>query len=177
MSPDNRVQAYAKAFYEAAWERWMAVLAGLNDRLSQDPALGERLQTGADAGQRKQLLDELLPKDVDAPVRNLIYTLAQNGELGLLPEIEAGLRARVTRAAEEAVPVEVVSAVALTEQESQALQARLARQFGDNLDMHYRVDPSILGGMIVRAGDKLIDGSLATRLAEMRRAMGVSANS
>ena len=46
MSPDNRVQAYAKAFYEAAWERWLAAINGLSAKLMQDSALGLRLQGG-----------------------------------------------------------------------------------------------------------------------------------
>lgn len=177
MNPDKRVQAYAKAFHDAAWERWLSALAGVRDRLDKEPALLERLQAGAGDDQSQRLLDTLMPSDVDLPVRNLLYTLLQNGELGLLPEIEPALRERLVHAAEEALPVEIVTAVALTEAECQSVQASLARQFGDNLDLQYRVDPGILGGMVVRAGDKLIDGSLATRLAEMRRAIGVPAGS
>ena len=40
--------------------------------------------------------------------------------------------------------------------------------------MRYRVDPAILGGLIVRVGDKLIDGSVASRLAAMKQALGVT---
>jgi F-type H+-transporting ATPase subunit delta len=174
MSPENRVQAYASAFYEAAWERWLAAFAGVGDRLAQEPALVDRLQSGGDLAQRQRLLDGLLPRDVDAPVRNFLYTLLQRGELNLLPEIEADLRDRMVRATEQVVNVEIISAVSLTEQECQALQAKLERQFGTNLNIQYRVDPGILGGMIIRAGDKLIDGSVATRLADLRRAMGVT---
>ena len=42
------------------------------------------------------------------------------------------------------------------------------------LNVHYRVDPAILGGLIVRVGDRLIDNSLAARLAAMRQTLGVT---
>ena len=99
--------------------------------------------------------------------------LAQRGDLGLLGEIGHALREQVERNLESPVEVEVVSAVALTDQQCQELRSRLESQFGSNLAMHYRIDPSILGGLIIRAGDKLIDGSVATRLQEMRQVLGV----
>jgi ATP synthase F1 delta subunit len=75
----------------------------------------------------------------------------------------------------EAVPaaVEVTSAVALTDEQRSTLVSKLEAQYGSGLDVHYRVDPAILGGLIVRVADKLIDGSLATRMAAMRQMLGV----
>ena len=73
------------------------------------------------------------------------------------------------------VQVEVVSAVPLTDAERQTLLAKLEAQHGAGLDLRYRVDPAILGGLIVRIGDKLIDGSVASKLAAMKQVLGVSA--
>ncbi len=176
MAGNERVQEYAKAFFDAAWERWFAALGGAAERLEQDPALAQRLSSGeGDPAQRQRTLDGLLPPGSDASVRGVLYTLMQRGDLALLPDVVAALRQQVAAAGSGPVDVEVVSAVELTEQEAQALRARLESRFGANLVVHYRVDPAILGGMIVRAGDKLIDGSLATRLNEMKQALGVTA--
>jgi F-type H+-transporting ATPase subunit delta len=175
MTPDDRAHAYALAFQGAAWERWLAALSTGADRLAHDPGLLARWQGAADAGERGRILDGLLPRDVDLPVRNLLYTLAEGGDLALLADVVAALRAQVERAGEQRLAVEVTSSVPLTEQECQELRQKLEARFGQNLEMRYRVDPAILGGLIVRAGDKLIDGSLATRLQGMRQAMGVAA--
>ncbi len=174
MSPEDRVRSYAKAFYEAALERWLDQLNSVAGHLTQSPAVLNRLQAGADATRRQTMLDGLMPSDVDLPVRNFLYTLMERGDLGQLPEITDALRDRMALGAEEPVPVEVTTAVELSEAERQALVAKLTGQFGDNLAIQYHKNPAILGGMIIRAGDKLIDGSVATRLQEMRQALGVA---
>ncbi len=124
--------------------------------------------------QRQPLVDRLLPADADLPVRNLLYALTQRGDLGLLPEIVTSLRQRAARAAAAPAVAEVTSAVPLTDAERALLVARLQAQFGGELDVRYQVDPSILGGLIVRVGDKLIDGSVASKLAAMKQSLGVS---
>jgi len=62
----------------------------------------------------------------------------------------------------------VTSAVPLIETEKSALEAKLRAQFGDDLACDYAVNPAILGGVTVRIGDKVIDGSVAGKLAELK---------
>ncbi|PKO20944.1 MAG: ATP synthase F1 subunit delta [Chloroflexi bacterium HGW-Chloroflexi-1] len=174
MNTQDRVRSYADAFFEAAWERWLAALETAAGRLEQNPQLLARLQAAdVEFAQRQPLLDSILSADVDQPVRNLLYTLMQRGELALLAGIAHSLRQRA-RAQAAPVRVEVISAVPLTDTERQALLAQLEAQHGAGLDVRHRVDPTILGGLIVRVGDKLIDGSLASRLAAMRQALGAT---
>jgi F-type H+-transporting ATPase subunit delta len=176
MSPEDRVQAYVAAFYEAAMERWLASLETAAQHLEADPELRARAEAPELGFPRQQdLLDGLLPADADQTVRNLLYTLAQRGDLAALPEIVTGLRERVRRGAEGPAVVEVVSAIPLTDPECAALQQKLEASFGQGIDIRYRVDPAILGGIIVRAGDKLIDGSVASRLAGLRQSLGLPA--
>jgi F-type H+-transporting ATPase subunit delta len=174
MATEDRVRTYAKAFYEAALERWLGELDTVAGHLMQDPALLNRLESGGDLIKRQALLDSVMPADGDLPVRNFLYTLLQRGDLGSLPEIIDALRQRMTLGAEEPLVVEVTTAVDISERERQALVTKLTGQFGKNLAVQYHKDPSILGGMIIRAGDKLIDGSVATRLQEMRQTLGVA---
>ncbi len=175
MSTPDRLHAYAQAFYAAAMDRWLGALGAVGDRLSSDPQLLNRIQGDGDLATRQRLLDGVMPADVDVPVRNFLYTLLQRGDLGLLAEVADTLRDLMSQVGESPVDVQVTSAVALTDEERQTLVSRLQQQFGANLSLRYVTDPAILGGMIIRAGDKLIDGSVATRLAEMRQALGIAA--
>jgi F-type H+-transporting ATPase subunit delta len=160
-----RGQSYALAFYEAVMERSLATLQTISARLGEDPSLVERLQAAdVDFSERQPLLEGVFPAETDAPVCNLVYTLMQRGDLGLLGEVAESLHQRMRRAETAAVAVEVTSAVALTDEQRAALVSKI----------HYRVDPAILGGLIVRVGDKLTDGSLATRMAAMRQALGLA---
>jgi F-type H+-transporting ATPase subunit delta len=175
MSPEDRAQSYAEAFYEAAVERWLAALEAVADTLDQRPELCQQLTASAtNPASRHKLLDSILPADVDLPVRNLLYALIQNSDLGALREITADLRRRIRRVETGPTEVEVVSAVTLSAEQRQALLSQLQAQARGPLDVRYRVDPTILGGLVVRLGDKLIDNSVATRLAAMRQSLGVT---
>ena len=169
----ERVQSYASAFYEAALERWTTTLDGVAAALAGNaPLMGRLVETDTAFAERQRLLGGVIPSDADLPVRNLLAVLLQNGELGLLPEIAAALRERARQIGAAPVPVEVVSALPLAEDQQQALVAKLQAQYGSSLTFSYRVDPAILGGLIVRVGDKLIDGSVASKLAAMKQALG-----
>ncbi len=167
-------ESYAQAFHEAAMERWLAALDTVSARLAEDRGLLERLQaTDLDFSERQPLLEGVFPAEADPPVRNLVYTLMQRGDLALLGAVTESLRQRLRRAEAAPTVVEVTSAIALTDDQRAALASKLEAQYGSGLDIHYRVDPAILGGLIVRVADKLIDGSLATRVAAMKQALGV----
>jgi len=171
----ERVQSYASAFYEAALERWTATLDSVAASLAGNSQLMDRLLTAdLEFATRQRLLDGVVPPDVDLPVRNLLYSLLQRGDLALLPDIAKALRERARQAEALPVPVEVVTALPLADDQRQALVAKLRVQYGSNLAFDYRVDPTILGGMIVRVGDRLIDGSVASKLAAMKQALGVT---
>jgi F-type H+-transporting ATPase subunit b len=64
---------------------------------------------------------------------------------------------------------EVTSALPLSESEKNTIQDTLLKDMGTNAVVTYRVDPGILGGIIVRIGDKVVDGSVATQLSELKQ--------
>lgn len=176
MATEDRDRTYATAFYESAWEHWLTTLTTVAEKLEQGPDLRGLLHgTGTDFAQRQRMLDSILPPDVDLPVRNFLYTLLQRNDLYLLNEIITALRQQIRGVETGPIEVEVVSAVPLSDEERQTLVAKLQQQSGNNLDIHYRVDPSILGGLVIRIGDKLIDSSVAKRLATIKQTLGVSA--
>lgn len=174
MKTGERVHSYANAFFEAAFERWLGALQSAATALAGQANLQA---DSADFAQQQRALDSLLPADADPLVRNLLYTLAQHGDLALLGQIVEALRGRVRQAGAGPIPVEVVTAIALADEQRAALEAKLAAQYGTALSYVYRVDPAILGGMIVRVGDKLMDGSVASKLAAMKQALGVTTES
>jgi F-type H+-transporting ATPase subunit delta len=102
--------------------------------------------------------------------RNFLRTLADNRRLGHLPEIAAqyeALRAEV----ENVVDVEVIAAREIAAPQKKKLEAALARRLGREVRMQVRIDESLVGGAIVRAGDLVIDGSLKGRLERLGSAL------
>jgi len=175
MSAPDSVQPYVTAFLDAAFERWFTTLSAVETGLSANPGLSGRLQDPTvDFRDRQRALDAILPADVDAPVRNLLYTMMQRGDLAYVDELAAVLRQRLSTVEAGPTEVEVVSAISLTEEQQHALERALNAEYEVALEFEYRVDPAIMGGMIVRIGDQLIDGSVATRLAAMKHSLGVS---
>jgi F-type H+-transporting ATPase subunit delta len=103
---------------------------------------------------------------LDESGRNFVSLLAQNRRLGFLPEI-AALFEQMKSEVENAVDVEVLAATELSPQQvdryAQALQKKLGRQ----VRLHTKVDSSLLGGAVLKAGDLVIDGSLKGRLERL----------
>jgi F-type H+-transporting ATPase subunit b len=64
---------------------------------------------------------------------------------------------------------EVTSAVPLTQQEQETVKQDILHKIGEQATVTFRVDPSIMGGLVIRVGDKVLDGSVAGRLESMRQ--------
>jgi F-type H+-transporting ATPase subunit b len=64
---------------------------------------------------------------------------------------------------------EVISALPLTDKEQKTVRDDIINKMGDSASISFRVDPSILGGLIIRVGDKVLDGSVAGKLEELRQ--------
>ena len=102
---------------------------------------------------------------------NFIRVLHERGRLVLLPEI-AALYEQRRAVAENRIDVDVVSAFPVTAEQMQRISAALERRFGRQIDLKSRIDNSLIGGIIIRAGDLVIDGSASGRL----RALGTHMN-
>jgi F-type H+-transporting ATPase subunit delta len=117
-----------------------------------------------------ELLDAVSGKAAGESGRNFLGTLAENKRLALLPEIAAQfevLRAEV----ENVVDVEVIAAREIAAPQQKRLMEALKRRLGRDVRMHTRIDGTLIGGAIVRAGDLVIDGSLKGRLARLDSAL------
>jgi F-type H+-transporting ATPase subunit delta len=124
-----------------------------------------------DARQQRAVAFEILGRIGTGPeVRNLVGVLIMNRRLAILPAVCAAFGARLAarRGVETA---HVVSAIPLTETQRAALLARLTEAGFSNLRLAERVDPGILGGLIVRIGSRLYDSSIKSKLQRLQFAM------
>jgi len=103
-------------------------------------------------------------------VSRLVLMLCERGKASLLPEINALFESMVRQAGSE-VEAEVVSATALNKATQDKIAAALGKSIGRKVVIKASQDKSILGGLVVRLGDRQIDYSLRTRLEGLKRAM------
>lgn len=106
----------------------------------------------------------------DSLFSKFLHVLADNHRLRALPEI-AALFEQMKRAAEHVLKVRVKSAVPLDDAEAERLVAALKRRFNSDIELERSVDPAVLGGMVIDAGETVIDGSLKSRLAKLETAL------
>jgi len=96
--------------------------------------------------------------------------LVHNNRLSLLPYI-AKLFEAFKAEDEGYVEVEVLTAYALSKEAKQDFTATLEKTLGKKIHMNVTVDKSLIGGFLVRAGDRVIDGSIRGRLQHMQKAL------
>ena len=109
-----------------------------------------------------------LQESVRASARGLVRDLA--GRLDL-EGVKAALTEIETLARRDHLEAEVTSAVPLTDAERARLEERLQNSLGRDLSIEYDVQPAILGGLVVRVGDRYLDGSVAARLGQLRQTL------
>lgn len=118
------------------------------------------------AAQLSELVNGVVGSKLDEHGRNFITLLAQNRRLGFLPEI-AALFEQMRAEVENAVDVEVTSATALTPDQQTRYAAALQKKLGRSVRLQTKIDKSLLGGAVLKAGDLVIDGSIRGRLERL----------
>lgn len=101
---------------------------------------------------------------ISAVVRNFCYLLAEKHRLNLLEVIFAEFQ-RLADKQKGLLRGEVITAFTLTEEKQQSLSGKLEKQIGHSLILKFSVDAGLLGGMILKVGDKILDASLKTQLS------------
>ena len=100
-------------------------------------------------------------------IRNFLFVIADNQRTLLLPEIVQSFE-RVLRQRQGVAEASVLSAVEMSEQQKSTLVRALEGLTGRKILAHYSLEPRLLGGAVVRIGDTIYDGSLKTRLDQLR---------
>ena len=168
MSVKARPQDYAAAIHDLALEPWLQELAKIQTAIKSDAALrGDLDDAGLATGEKLERLGQALPTVVTGEVRKFLGTLFEGGQIDQLDAILLELD-RLARRRPDRKLAQVTSAVPLTEAEEEAMRAKLSRQFGSDLEIQFKVDASLLGGVYLRVGDQVIDGTVAGKLAALR---------
>nr|WP_294817106.1 F0F1 ATP synthase subunit delta [uncultured Sphingomonas sp.] len=107
---------------------------------------------------------------LDATTTNFLGVLAQNRRLSQLPAIIRAFR-QLAAAHRGETTAEVISAHPLDAEQVDALKAQLRTRLGREVTVDLSVDPSLLGGLVVKIGSQMIDSSIKTRLNSLAHAM------
>ncbi len=172
MAKKSYARRYAEAIFEIArgqqkldaWQNDLNKIAGLAAD-SQVIGLIENPRLHPD--ERLRLLKEYLV-DVSDMAVNLAQLLVEKGLMRLAAKISAEYRGLVYsfRGIE---PAEVITAIELADEDRQALLQRLSKMLDKKIILTARTDPAILGGIVVKVGGKLIDGSTRTKLQLLKQ--------
>jgi F-type H+-transporting ATPase subunit delta len=175
--PVTAARRYAEAAFQIAtrdgtteqWQERLDRLAALLDddrvaRVAANPALPQE--------ERERMLREVLGSDAfgwptDDPAFNLVRLLLRRGRIRLSSGIAREFRRLVQRAS-GILPATVMSASELSPDEEAAIRARLEKMTGGKVELAFQLDPSLIGGVAVRIGDRMIDASVRGRLERLR---------
>ncbi|GAB2189907.1 F0F1 ATP synthase subunit delta [Sessilibacter sp. MAH2] len=166
---------YAKAAFEFAkeakaldkWAEMLSVAAAVSQSDTVAKLLASPTQTAAQKG---EAFVGVCGDAIDDKGQNFIRNLAANKRLGLLPFISELFEAFKAQL-EKSVDVDVSSAFELPQATLDKLAQALKTNLGREVKVQGMVDPSLIGGVLIRAGDTVIDQSIKGRLAKLAEAM------
>ena len=169
---DTAARRYAEAASEIAMrdgtvEVWRSEL-DMAGAVVEDPAVARILANPAiTLESRDAMVDSAIGPIVSGPVLNLVKLMLRRGRIEQLPQVAAEFR-RLDNARKGIVPATATTATPLSQDEVRALVARLEQMTGARIELDLQIDPSVLGGLVVRVGDRMIDGSVRGRLERLR---------
>lgn len=165
---------YAKAAFEYAVESktiqgWQEMLA-----FSAEVAVNEQVKpllTGSVADDKlAEIFVQLCGEQLDHNGQNFIKVLAENRRLPALPEILVLFNAYKAEYEKE-VDVEITSAVELDEKQKQEISVSLEKRLTRKVKLNCSVDPVLIAGVVIKAGDTVIDGSVRSKLNRLADAL------
>jgi F-type H+-transporting ATPase subunit delta len=166
---------YAKAAFElaqgdsnlAAWDDMLSAVA----QVTADKSMNDWLQSPhSTAVKAVEIIVEAMGGEIDTRFHGYLGVLADNDRLSLCGEISR-LFQQLRQDAEKRLAVRVVSATPLQESEAERMQTALAKRFDREITLSNDVDPEVLGGAIIYAGDQVIDGSILGRLKRLENSL------
>lgn len=173
-SESTTARPYARAIFELASERggydqWSGRL-GYWASVVQDDTIRSRLAEPGTTAQGKADLIAQVSDGLDGDSLSLLKLLAENDRLSSLPDIYKQYE-QLRREAQGEEEAHVISAYALTDEQTSSLVEALGRRLSCKVRITSEVDPDLIGGAIILAGDLVIDGSIRGRLAAMEQSI------
>jgi F-type H+-transporting ATPase subunit delta len=154
------VQTYARALYESLMGSALAQLREAAPKLEKiDPR----------ARDVEAQITAALPKNALPEVKNFLLVLAREGALKQVPAIINAFGAFEQR--EQVLDTQITSAVELSAEQRERIAKDLRSRYSEELRINFDVDETLIGGLIIRVGDQVLDTSLRTRLGHVQRSM------
>ena len=166
---------YAKAAFEHAQAHqqlasWSAML-GLAAAVSQDDTMQRVLKAPRlTCTDKATTFVEVCGDKFDAQARNFLSIVSENNRMELLPEI-ADMFELYKAEQEKSVDVDVTSAFALNDEQQDKLAKVLSARLNREVRLQVAEDAALIGGVVIRAGDLVIDGSVRGKLASLAEAL------
>lgn len=167
---------YAKAIFAIAketgqWTEWLQVLQNLAE-ISKNAKIQRLLRDGSRSPESLALVfEEIFPMPLDKEKKNLIALLALKKRLSLLPEITESFE-KLCNEANQILPVEFISVIPLTDNQKKDFSDVLSKRFGKIIHLENKMNPDLIGGYWIKAGDQVIDGSIRGHLEQLKANMG-----
>lgn len=169
---------YARALFEAADEADrvdavasdLAAIAGAMDEVPELRAFLRNPQI--DPAGKAEVLEQLT-READELVGNFVRLVAEKGRAGELPEISAELDALVAQA-QNRLTVELTTAHELSDADAKSIVQQIEKASGRTVEATRSVDPSLIGGIVLRIGSHLADGSVRGRLERLRHELATA---
>ena len=172
----DRITGYANGIFELAkaegeLERVESELFTVAQALDDSPELRSTLTDPQLPLEKKQaLIDDLIGGRASSLSVDLVQLIVSQGRASELPDIARAVVEAAAASRNKAV-AEVRSAVPLDEETIERLAVALGRATGKSVEVKVVVDESVIGGIVARVGDIVIDGSLARRVDSLRQAV------
>lgn len=147
----------------AKWWGMLSLAASVIEDKAMVQLLDDPKQTAAN---KVQLLLDIAGDDLSEEGKNFVNILAENGRLTLLPvilEVFKELKAEQ----EKAVECTIFSAFPIDDEQKTILMKALEKRFQKSVSLQLEVDESLLGGVVIRSGDQVIDGSVRGKLDKL----------
>ena len=117
--------------------------------------------------EKTQLIEALFNNKINNDLKNFLKILVEKGRISSLKSIELTFK-ELLNDKHNIIEGTVISAIALTEKQVKELEEKLSKKYNKNVTLENEVDQSILGGVLVRLGNTQIDGSVKTRLNNIK---------
>lgn len=167
---------YAKALFAIAkehnafdqWSSILKLLAGIAENKEANLLFLDRTLPASDLA---DFVFEVGGKYLNKDAKNFIELLAANRRLNILPEIFA-LYEQYRNDAENTIDVEVSTVIPVNEKEVESFNRYLKTRLAKKLKLSFKIDKSLLGGFVARAGNYVIDHSLKSSLTALKTTLG-----
>lgn len=166
----SQAQNYAQAIIEAMVERWQGTLTQAASAIGGDAKLATIMKSSDSVDKKLSALVKAIDNKLSEQEENLLKLIIQSGDSDKMADI-VGALSSAAQGQSGPRKAEITSAVQLSDEEQDELKKKLSADYGDNLIFSFSVNETLLGGLRVRIGDRLIDNSVATRLSALRESL------